>query len=640
MSRAPSGRPTSPLAWRSRRSRYAAELERRAHEWRELEELRFQALVHRSSDVVVVVDAATRIRQLSRSVERLLGHASSELLGTELTDLLHPDDVDGALELIGACAPQPEEGDATGAWCMRHRDGSWRAVEASVANLLDDPAVAGIVLNVRDVSDRTELKEQLAHQAFHDPLTGLANRTLFVKRVEQSLSPRDGERSPIAVLFIDLDDFKNVNDSLGHAAGDALLRSVAERLRASVDRADTVARLGGDEFAILLEDLGQATNGILVADRIIETLREPFTLDDKEMFVRASLGVALSHSGEETTDDLLRNADVAMYAAKDAGKACFEVFDPGMHAVAVERLKLKNELQRSIDTDSFVLHYQPVLNLASERVQGVEALVRWRHPDLGLIPPARFIGLAEETGLIVELGRWVLREACRAAVAIFGGAAAGWGQSLFMSVNVSPRQLRDAAFVEDVKVALEESGMAPQQLVLELTESALMDNLDETVRVLEELRGLGVRLAIDDFGTGYSSLGHLRRLPIDILKIDRSLVEGVDTERAASAFARTIIDLATQLDMHTIAEGIEVGAQHTELAALGCQLGQGFHFAKPMDRDALEALLAGLGGSRLPSADLVESGEHHIHVARVVGVVEDRVEVKAGDGVVGRQQLA
>jgi diguanylate cyclase (GGDEF)-like protein len=427
------------------------------------------------------------------------------------------------------------------------------------------------------------------HEAYHDSLTGLASRALFMERLEHGLARAGRQRTQLAVLFIDLDRFKMVNDSLGHAAGDALLIGVADRLRSCLRATDTAARFGGDEFAVVLEDLGEQEQAVTIARRIIDVLQAPFVVHGKEVFVNGSIGITFNSKGGSSGEDLMRSADLAMYQAKKNGKARYEIFEPAMQARLVRTLDLETHLRRAVERDEFVLHYQPIVELANGRINGVEALVRWRHPDRGVVPPMKFVPLAEETGLIVPIGLWVLHEACR--------RAGGWnadrcGQPpMTLSVNLSARQLQQPDLPGVVARILLETGLDPACLVLEITESLLLHDTDATMARLQQLKALGLRLAIDDFGTGYSSLAYLRRFPIDIIKIDKSFVEEIADGPDASALARAIVQLGQTLRLVTVAEGIEAADQLAELRSSGCQLGQGYYFAKPLERDELETLL-------------------------------------------------
>jgi diguanylate cyclase (GGDEF)-like protein/PAS domain S-box-containing protein len=551
-------------------------------------EERFRALVQNASDLITVIDADTAIRYQSPSIERLLGHDAGALCGTKLSDLLHPDDVARLLGFISEAMAKPHES-ATVEARLRHRDGSWRDVEIVGTDLRHDAAIEGFVLNARDVSERKVLEKQLRHQAFHDPLTRLANRARFTDRLEHGLQRTSRDGKALAVLFMDLDNFKSVNDGLGHSAGDRLLVEIAERVQRCLRPGDTAARFGGDEFAILLEDLTSADEATIVAERIFEALRPPFETSGKELFIRASAGIALGHGASEDADELLRNADVAMYVAKSHGKGRFELYQQTMHVSMIERLELLGDLQRAVDREEFVVHYQPVVAMESGRIVGVEALVRWQHPERGLLPPAQFIPLAEESGVILSLGRWVLNEAClrmREWQIAFPDEP-----PLTLSVNVSVRQIQEPAFVDEVAAALAQSGLAPNSLILEITESVMMQEVTSTVQVLQSLKDLGVRLAIDDFGTGYSSLSYLRQFPFDILKIDKSFVDAGDRVNDKE-LTRAIIELGRTLHMEIVAEGIEAVEQLARLRALACELGQGYYFARPVERSGIDELLS------------------------------------------------
>jgi len=558
-------------------------------------EARFSSLVQNSTDVVMVVDADSTIRYMSPSVERVLGYSANELENTKLTVLIHPDDKANVLQFLTSVGAR--EGDAHPAlteYRMRHRDDFWLHVETLRTNLMHDENVKGIVLNTRDVSERKAFEEQLAHQAFHDSVTGLANRALFKDRVEHALERQGRDGEPVSVLFMDLDDFKTINDSLGHAAGDKLLSEVGDRVKNALRQADTAARLGGDEFAILLEDGGDGVDAAEVAARILAALEGPFHLEGKEVFARASIGIASADhtrtAGPEGAEELLRNADVAMYMAKEAGKGRYQVFEPAMHDTALKRLELKADLQRAVDNREFILHYQPVIELESGTVEGLEALLRWMHPQRGIVPPLDFIPLAEETGLIVPIGRWVLREACLQAVDLQTRYPSN--PPLSMAVNLSARQLQRPEIVGEIAETLMETGLDPQSLVLEITESVMMQDMDLSIQRLAELKELGVKLAVDDFGTGYSSLNYIRRFPVDILKVDKSFVDGVNLGGEESALTAAIIELAGILKLRPVAEGIERADQLEKLLDLKCDLGQGFYFARPLPPDGIDELLS------------------------------------------------
>ena len=446
-----------------------------------------------------------------------------------------------------------------------------------------------------------ENQRDLSHQAFHDTLTGLPNRSLFQDRLAHAMARQGRDHKPLAVLLIDLDDFKTVNDSLGHAAGDQLLISVAQSISSCLRPADTAARLGGDEFAVLVEDMRGRRDALNVAERILRAFTGKLVIDDKEVFVHGSVGIAISY-GQGESEELLRNADVAMYAAKAKGKSRYEVFDIGMHEGVLARLDLKTELQTAAERREFTLHYQPLISLATGRIVGAEALLRWAHPIRGFIPPAEFIPLAEETGLILDIGRWVLEEAC---------LQTNYWQMTYdpdfkISVNLSGRQLQEADIVDVVKRATANGPIAGSSLTLEITESILMRDTKATVGKLSKLREAGVHLAIDDFGTGYSSLGYLREFPVGVVKIDKSFTDGVAQGPEDSALARAIIKLAETLGMQTIAEGIEADEQVKQLISLGCSTGQGDFFSPAIPAAEFEALLSAQAASGWPSSTFPE----------------------------------
>jgi diguanylate cyclase (GGDEF)-like protein/PAS domain S-box-containing protein len=561
-------------------------------------EARFGSLVQHASDLITVLDADATVVYQSPSIERVLGYSPEHVIGRRFDALLDPDEKSRLLHLLADGAAYAGSDTEVLECSLRHSDGSLRQFEVLHTNLLQDEAVRGIVLNSRDVSERKAFEEQLAHQAFHDPVTNLANRALFAERVRHAIARNRREHSGIAVIFMDLDDFKTINDSLGHAAGDEVLIEVAKRVATSIRTTDTAARFGGDEFAILLEDIDSAQEAADTAERILESLVEPLRLDHKELVVRSSLGISVVE-GEAVAeaDELIRNADAAMYIAKRDGKGGYRLFEPAMHEGVLARLELRADLQRAMTTDQLELYYQPVVRLADGAVSGVEALLRWHHPERGLVGPDDFIPLAEEMGLIVPIGRWVLREGCRQAKAI--QELVPRDPPLTMAVNLSVKQLQHSDIVADVRDALEDAGLAPACLTLEITETVMMTDTDLAVQRLEELRALGVRLAMDDFGTGYSSLSYLSRFPVDVLKMDRSfLAAGASPE--ASGLATAVVALGQTLSLDVVAEGIEFPEQWATLRELGCGLGQGFYFARPMDADAT---LDYLRAERLTSVD-------------------------------------
>jgi diguanylate cyclase (GGDEF)-like protein/PAS domain S-box-containing protein len=440
-----------------------------------------------------------------------------------------------------------------------------------------------------DISSRKLVQERLDHQAHHDALTELPNRTLFQRALRQALQRRPRIGGTVAVLFADLDNFKVINDSLGHGTGDELLQAVAERLRDALRPDDTIARFGGDEFVVLLEAVEDIAEARRVADRLAGALRAPFVLEGQQRFVTASFGIALADADGANADDLLRDSDAAMYRAKEQGKARAEVFDESLRLRAIERLELEDGLRDAIAKDELVLHYQPEVALADGRVIGTEALLRWRHPVHGLIAPLRFIPIAEQSGLIVSIGAWVLREACEQAAAW----RADGHEDFVMSVNLSPRQLSSPSIADTIADALADAGLPASALCLEITESAIMEDPESAQRILQGLKALGVQLAIDDFGVGYSSLSHLKYLlPVDLIKIDKSFIDGLLDSGESRAIVTAVIELATALGVQAVAEGVETPEQAEHLRAMGCQIAQGFHFARPLPAPALPDLLA------------------------------------------------
>jgi diguanylate cyclase (GGDEF)-like protein len=432
--------------------------------------------------------------------------------------------------------------------------------------------------------------EQLTKQAFRDPLTNLPNRALFMDRLSHGLTRAQRRHEHLAVLFLDLDRFKVVNDTLGHAVGDQLLVEVSRRLTSALRPGDTVARLGGDEFGILLEDVADAETAEAVVLRVEESLGTPYRFEGREVFVTASIGIALSSAKLGLPEEILRDADLAMYHAKAKGKARHEVFDGSMSAPALDRMDLEMDLRAAISRHEFRLHYQPILRLDTGRITEVEALIRWQHEKRGLLQPDEFIGLTEETGLIVPIGQWVLSEACKQAR--LWQVEYPTTPPLVMSVNLSAKQFQNPKLVEEITRALDESGLAPSCLKLEITESTVMQDAPVTLTKLNELKELGVRLAIDDFGTGYSSLGYLKRFPVDTLKIDRSFVKGLSPDGGDNAIVRAVVTVAKSLNMDVTAEGVETEGQLAELKALGCDRGQGFLFARPVTAERVAPLLA------------------------------------------------
>ena len=520
------------------------------------------------------------------------GYDRERFLQLRLDDLRPADAAD---QLEEALASTTTNGRHTHLVRHRTRDGALLEVEVTGHAVEWEGATARLVLAL-DVTERRRLEAQLRRQAFHDELTGLANRALFRDRLEHAIARATRAGQPLCVQFLDLDGFKRVNDSLGHAVGDALLVAVARRVALAVRAGDTVARLGGDEFAILLECAHQG-EAEAIATRIIDACRPPFRVDDRDVSVGVSVGIA-AHQPGISADELQRNADTAMYEAKESGRNQWARYAPEMHARALARLELEEGLRGAIANDELTVVYQPIVDLASRRGTAVEALLRWRHPRFGDVPPATFIPIAEETGLILSLGRWVLHEACRQTRAWqLAELAAGSpdAEEISVSVNVSGRQLDAESLLDDVQAALDGSGLRAECLTLEITESAIMRDAERAVRRLGALRALGVRLAIDDFGTGYSSLSYLRQFPIDVLKIDKSFVDHVAQRSQDSLLVRTIVALGESLGLRLVAEGIERAEQSEALRALGCTVGQGYHFGRPVPADSVYPFLQRAG---------------------------------------------
>ena len=548
-------------------------------------EARFRALVDKSSDAIVVIDGDARIQYHTPSTRPLLGRRAVELEGTKITELLSHSDEQRLRVIL-----ENRSGTTNVDWHVRHGDGGWRDLEVIVVDLRGTADVDGIVLTMRDITKRKQLDVELRHQALHDSLTGLPNRLLFADRVDHALQRAERDCAAVAVLFLDIDEFKVVNDSLGHAAGDEVLVAVASRLLTATRTGDSVARLGGDEFGFLLE-LGDVDDGArLAALRIQDALLAPFVVGDKEMQLHASIGIAVGSPATHTFDDLLRDADLAMYVAKRKGKGRFEMFQPEMHEDATHRLQVAAELPGGMDRGEFVVYYQPIVDISSRRIVGVEALVRWQHPKRGLLMPGEFIQIAETTGLIGALDRWILRQACRQAKAWKDTGVTD--DSFYVSVNISARHLQELNIGRDIREGLVASGLPAKSLVLEVTETALIEDVDSATAILTDLKKIGVRIAVDDFGTGYSSLTHLVKFPLDIIKIDKTFVDRVVSGRGGDVMVRAVVELAHTLGLTAIAEGVEQPEQARALEELDCPMAQGYLFSVPVPPAQLEALLA------------------------------------------------
>ena len=544
---------------------------------------RFQSVVETATDAIFTTDADGRIQSWNAAAQKVYGYTPAEVIGSPFSILI-PEGQRGTIASEYSVIIDGSDTGVTSSLLVRdgmRKDRTVFPVEISVSRWHANGATF-VTSVVRDISGRAALEARLAFQASHDGLTGLANRGRFRERLAAALSIAGDRPEQVAVLFLDLDDFKTVNDTAGHAAGDQLLASVTERLLSATRGTDSVARLGGDEFGILLSGVANAADVDTVASRIIAAIRRPMLVGHREITVTASIGLARGAQGSDA-DSLIQNADTALYAAKDRGKGVYAWFAPAMHHALLARAQVQGDLGPALERNEFWLAYQPIVALASGRVEGLEALVRWEHPIRGALSPADFISVAESSGQIVPLGRWVLEEACR-SVASFPGKP-------YVTVNISARQLENPSLVEDVWAALQVSGLAPDRLFLEITETVLMADTRGTLGRLKALKALGVQLGIDDFGTGYSSLRYLQRFPVDVLKIDKSFVDGVDRDDHDAALVRTIVALGDMLGLATVAEGIERASQRDHLRAIGCHRGQGYLFARPLDSEATAALL-------------------------------------------------
>lgn len=548
-----------------------------------------RTLVRNALDIIMISDTNGVIRYISPASQRILGYSPESLLGQSSFSLIHADDLTRVRRTLQALGVTQEQL-CTFELRVLHQDGSWRFMEATAHNLLHDPNIGGLVFNVHDITERKIAEESLQYQSYHDPLTGLPNRALFLDRLHQALARTGRQNSMAAVLFLDIDNFKVINDSLGHETGDQLLLLVAERLCGCVRLGDTVARLGGDEFTILLEDLSDIYPVEQMVEAIQGTLHKPFLLQDQELIVTVSIGIALSRPSVDYPTELMRAADVALYQAKAQGKAKSVLFEPYMDAHAKARLQLEFELRRALEQDEICVYYQPIVAMSTKAIIGVEALVRWRHPQRGIVAPGAFITVAEETGLIIPIGRRVLELACR--------QVSEWQQdcperpALRLNVNLSVRQFQYSTLVADIQQVIATTGLAAEQLEFEITESLLLEDNTQTRQTLNALKQLGVQLALDDFGIGYSSLSYLHRLPIDMVKIDRSFINRLGANTEATAIVNAVMTFAQILQLQVTAEGIETGEQYQLVRNLGCQFGQGYYFMEPLPHQVMGQLLA------------------------------------------------
>ena len=544
-------------------------------------ENRMHALVENSADLLVLVAGDGTVKYASPAVERVLSHPPGSLDGIDIVELVHPEDLERAYDLASVVSANSTEAPVSAELRIAHGDGSYRHLEITANNLIDNPAVGGIVLNAADITDRVAVTAQLEVQAYHDDLTGLPNRALLIERLRDALYRANQRRMLVGLLYLDLDRFNVVNESLGHLAGDELLNEVAKRMQDVVRPGDVVARLGGDEFAVVVQDMLRRGDAVVLARRIRKALTQPITVMGQTAVITTSIGIAIAEGGEQP-QDLLRDADTAMHRAKEKGRDVAVVFDDNLRDQAIRRLEVENKLRAALDADALVVHYQPVLDIATGKLAGAEALVRLRNDDGSLVMPGSFIDVAEDSGLISQLGHQVLVKSIRQAAEWTALNVSGQGPPS-VAVNVSARQLTDPEYPNILHQELVSAGLAPQQLSLELTESALIEGNPTTEASLQKLRDLGVRIGLDDFGTGFSSLAYLKRFPISFLKIDRSFVNGLGEDDDDSAIVRATIALAHGLNLRVVAEGVETDAQLQQLSALNCEYGQGYLFSKPID---------------------------------------------------------
>jgi diguanylate cyclase (GGDEF)-like protein/PAS domain S-box-containing protein len=557
---------------------------------RQRSEVVFRTLVQDTSDVILILDDEFTVRYGTPSARSIFGDVTVE--GAPVASLAALNERVAAEPGASASRRFPAVEDAfSGLWRITRHDGRSLLVEVRYSDRRADLTVGGHVLTVRDVTEQRQLEDELKHRVFHDALTGLPNRVLFADRATHGISLARRNGTTAAVLFIDLDDFKSINDTMGHSVGDELLIAAAGRLASVTRVSDTAARLGGDEFALLIENLAEPTGAEAFADRVVSAFCEPFQLATGSVLTTVTVGVATSDDSSDA-DQLLRHADLALYAAKQAGKRRWHRYVPTLSAGMVRRREMQAALEEAVTKSAFELAYQPIVSLADGRISGLEALLRWPHPSWGMLMPGQFIDIAEETGHIVPLGAWVMRQAITELVRWRGPDPDP--RQPFVSVNVAARQFRDVGFVAGVRRLLDDSGLVPSALMLELTESSLLHRDERINSDLAELKHAGVRLAIDDFGTGYSSLSYLRELPIDVLKIDKSFVDGIASSAQRHALARGIVEIARTLEIDVIAEGIETEEQRTFLLEHGCTLGQGYLFSKPVPAERIEPLVRGL----------------------------------------------
>ncbi|NEO56783.1 MAG: EAL domain-containing protein [Okeania sp. SIO3B5] len=561
-------------------------------------EQRFRSLIENSTDIIQILDENGIYQYLSPSQERILGYTCKELIGKSALELIHPNDRWWMKLVIEGVQQYPKTRRGLDEYRVRHKNGSWCIFEAVAMNLLDDKSVQGIVINCHDVTERKSAEDKLLHQSLYDSLTDLPNRALLMERIQQALArTRRNPNYIFAVLTINLDRFKIINESHGHSMGDRLLVEIAKRIQVCLRAIDTIARTGSDEFVILLENVYDQGDAMGLATLIQTAIAQPIEFDTQRLFVTASIGIVISSDDYQWAGDLLRDANIAMDRAKVENQGGYLVFTRSMHNDVTEIMQLEHELRHAVEmlenlappvTNNFLLNYQPIISLCTGKLLGFEALVRWRHPEGGIISPIKFIPLAEETGLIIPLGQWILWEVCR--------QLQEWQKiysqtDLTVAVNISGKQFSQHNLILHIQRILQQTGINPQKLKIEITESVVMDNAESAITVLSQLQELGIQLSVDDFGTGYSSLSYLHRFPINTLKVDKSFVTNMGVNGENCEIVRAVVTLAHSLGLDVVAEGIETEQQLTQLKNLGCEYGQGYLFSKPVDATGATALL-------------------------------------------------
>ncbi|MGB5770914.1 MAG: EAL domain-containing protein [Crocosphaera sp.] len=574
-----------------RRQQQQAMRERKKAEIALLEsEQRFRALIENATDIIFILAPDGYLTYVSPSVKRILGYDPSSLMGKRFFEFIHQEEQKTILEEIEQMKEQPNLSQPLQEFRVRTKENTWVMLEAIAKNLQDDPAVAGFVINCHDITDRHQTAEKLRYDAHHDNLTGLANRPALLQALKQAIHQKKRRKKDhFALLFLDLDGFKKINDGLGHLMGDQLLKEMANRLQKCHRDGDILARLGGDEFVFLLRDIQEPGEAIIVAQRIHNALKAPFILNRQEVFTSASIGITLSADHYDHPEQMLRDADTAMYCAKARGQACHEIFTPIMHQCALKQLHLDSDLRLAIQRQELVVYYQPILCLHTQKIVGAEALVRWQPPGKPLIPPHDFIPLAEETGLIIDIDLWVLKCACQQLYQ--------WQQEFkdsapkFITVNLSVKQFSDSNFIEKIANIVRETGLPGQCLKVEITERVFLENSLTVLEILSQLQQLNIQICLDDFGTGYSSLSYLHRFPLNSLKIEGTFVSNLGKTAKNDAIVRIIATLASELELDLIAEGIEENFQIESLKKLGYQWGQGYYFSPPVNYHSFSNLL-------------------------------------------------